>query len=205
MLHDINERQQQIAMASANNPNEPIIVGESEAIKAHSQTLQTQELSPLPPIDQHQTRLTEALPSIDIAYSPNGKEPSPQNDLLSPADQYASEYASLNLNYQDIWEESMEDVGSTRTPHKKTAVLMVSWAKELDELDTGPEVKELAHTFRNRFHYAVRDVELNATKLPQHQFSAHLAEFIRDFDSESTLLIVYYAGMILRSIFQSIG
>lgn len=94
----------------------------------------------------------------------------------------------------------MEDVGSKGTPHKKAAVLMISWAKDLDELDTGPEVKELADTFRKSFFYAVVEVELTAATLPNHQLMQHLAKFIEEYDNKSTLLIIYYAGMISDAV-----
>jgi len=177
-------------MTSTNNLNEPIPVGTNDG--AH---WQTQEQSPLSPRnDPHSIHPTEPFPSIDIAVS---AEPSPPGVTKSFPN--VQEDASLNLDFQCIWEESWEGVGSTGTPHKKAAVLVVSWAEELDELDTGPEVKELADTFRKCFRYDVVEVELNAKTLPQYQLMEHLAKFMGAFDSEGTLLIVYYAGTYLNS------
>ncbi|CAM6001943.1 unnamed protein product [Sphagnum balticum] len=198
-------------MATTNNPNEPIAVTRNEGIEAQSQTyLDTQELpAPGPHADQHQVRLTGAFQSIHIDIPLTATERPPHHDLLSPADipnisrtfENSHEDLSLDLKYQQIWEESMEDMVLTGTPHKKAAVLMISWAEGLDELDTGPEVKELADTFRNLFHYDVVEVELTASKLPQSQLNTHLAKFIEDFDTESTLLIIYYAGIFFEPVF----
>lgn len=95
----------------------------------------------------------------------------------------------------------MEGVGSRGTPHKKTAVLMISWAEELDELGTGPEVKELAEVFRKQFNYDVVEVELSTGILPKNQLAVHLAKFVGAFDTDSTLLIIYYAGMFFSTMF----
>jgi hypothetical protein len=192
-------------MSSTNKLHEPIPVWSTGGTEAASQThLQTPELTQLPsPIDRHSLRLTESFPLIKTAVQ---AERPLQINLPSPADQYPSDAtrifangqedaSSRNLDFQSIWEESMEGVVSTGTPHKKAAVLMVSWAKELDELDTGPEVKDLADAFRNHFRYDVVQAELNDKKLPQLQLMEHLAIFMGDFDSEGTLLIIYYAGM----------
>ncbi len=197
-------------MAKTNNPHEPIAVARNEFIEAQSQTYpETQELPAS--VSQHQVHPTEAFESvhIDIPLTAIENPPPPPHGLLSPADipnaprpfTNSHEDLSLDLKYHQIWEESMEDMVLTGTPHKKAAVLMISWAEGLDELDTGPEVKELADTFRDLFHYDVVEVELTASKLPQSQLMTHLAKFIEDFDTESTLLIIYYAGMSFEAVF----
>jgi hypothetical protein len=90
----------------------------------------------------------------------------------------------------------MEGVGLTEMPHKQTAVLMISWDDGLDDLDTAAEVNALSDVFTEKFRYTVVKERLTAEKKPAHQLSKHLADFILNFDSESTLLIIYYAGMI---------
>jgi predicted protein tyrosine phosphatase len=88
----------------------------------------------------------------------------------------------------------MKDFGHTGKPHRHTAVLMISWMEALDDLHTTDEVNELESVFTGYFHYTVVKRQLTGDKRPCFQVRKHLIEFVDAYDSESTLLIVYYAG-----------
>jgi hypothetical protein len=126
---------------------------------------------------------------------PQEKQAPPSPEPQLPRD-VQSKVASRNSDFQEVWEGIMEGVGLTEMPHKQTAVLMISWDDGLDDLDTAAEVNALSDVFTEKFRYTVVKERLTAEKKPAHQLSKHLADFILNFDSESTLLIIYYAGMI---------
>jgi hypothetical protein len=109
----------------------------------------------------------------------------------SQQDKIALEDAGLRC----IWEDQMKEVGGPRQPHHKVVVLLISWAPELDELQTSDEVEKLGNVFASKFNYRVVKgrIEKNG-KIPQHQVSKYLADFVYDHDSEGALLIIYYAG-----------
>ncbi|RDW74874.1 hypothetical protein BP6252_06016 [Coleophoma cylindrospora] len=99
-----------------------------------------------------------------------------------------------NTTLQIAWDKSMEGIGGAGLPHRNTAVLMISWADELDDLKTTKEVDDLATVFEDKFRYKVVKKRLEAGKRPQIQVQQYLANFVYDHDSNNTLLIVYYAG-----------
>ena len=69
----------------------------------------------------------------------------------------------------------------------------------MDDLHTGGEVDDLEAVFKDLFRYTVVKKQLVAGKHdPQLQVSKILIDFVMDFDDESTLLIVYYAGHGMR-------
>lgn len=104
--------------------------------------------------------------------------------------------ASEDANLKIIWDDTMKDFGLTAKPHRDTAVLMISWAKEFDDLHTGAEVDELERVFTELFHYRVNKQQLSDSgeRPPNLQISKYLIDFVCEFDSNSTLLIIYYAG-----------
>jgi hypothetical protein len=110
-----------------------------------------------------------------------------------------SSNAALNdAKLKVIWDKIMKDFGLTRKPHRDTAVLMISWAKKFDDLHTEAEVDQLESVFTKLFHYKVEKQQLSNSEdksyIPSLQISQCLINFVRTFDSDSTLLIVYYAG-----------
>ena len=88
----------------------------------------------------------------------------------------------------------MKGLGSTGVPKKKAAVLMVSWDESIDDMDTSPEVEALGRLFEEKFQYTVIKRKLTKTR-PANQINKYLSSFVAKYDDESTLLIVYYAGM----------
>ncbi|RDW91667.1 hypothetical protein BP5796_02832 [Coleophoma crateriformis] len=104
-----------------------------------------------------------------------------------------SETASINDKLRNSWEESMKGFGSTGTPKKKAAVLMISWHESIDDMDTSEEVEKLGSVFEKQFRYTVIKKELTRER-PSHQINTYLSSFVMDYDDDSTLLIVYYAG-----------
>ena len=96
---------------------------------------------------------------------------------------------------QAAWDESMKGVGGLGLPHRKCAVLLISWEPKLDDLHTGKEVNDLETVFKDEFNYTVVKKQLvGGEKSPQIQVQKILVDFVYQYDDESTLLIVYYAG-----------
>ncbi|KAF4624049.1 hypothetical protein G7Y89_g14124 [Cudoniella acicularis] len=93
-----------------------------------------------------------------------------------------------------LWEYNMKGFGLGATPQRETAVLMIFWAKELDDLHTEEEVNGLEAVFSNLFNYKVIRGEITGDKPAAIQLSKYLSDFVYTYDNESTLLIVYYAG-----------
>ncbi|KAI9669096.1 MAG: hypothetical protein M1831_000688 [Alyxoria varia] len=94
------------------------------------------------------------------------------------------------------WEEAMQQNLEISHGYERVGVLIVKWADELDELNTGHEVDRLAGLFREKFKYETKVLELASHPIPRHQLSSEVAMFIKKFDSEQTrnLMIVYYTG-----------
>lgn len=96
---------------------------------------------------------------------------------------------------QAVWDEAMKGVGGVGLPHKKCAVLLISWEPKLDDLNTSGEVDALEAVFKDLFHYGVVKKQLvDSRHRPQLQIQKILLDFVMEYDDESTLLIVYYAG-----------
>lgn len=102
-----------------------------------------------------------------------------------------------DANLKAIWDEEMKDFEPTGTPHRTTAVLMISWAEEVSDLNTTKEVNDLEKIFREVFNYEVLKRQITGgprDMLPGVQVTEYLVELVKKYDSDSTLLIVYYAG-----------
>jgi hypothetical protein len=96
---------------------------------------------------------------------------------------------------QAVWDEAMKGVGGVGEPHRKCAVLLISWEAKLDDLHTGDEVDALEGVFKDLFHYTVVKKQLVDSRLSPHlQVQKILLDFVVEYDDERTLLIVYYAG-----------
>ncbi|KAF2231424.1 hypothetical protein EV356DRAFT_535543 [Viridothelium virens] len=80
--------------------------------------------------------------------------------------------------------------------YEKVAVLLLSWDDTCDDLRTDGEVEKLATVFETRYGFEVRRRKLNNKKRAHIQMVKHLASFVNRFEdqSDSTLLIIYYAG-----------
>jgi hypothetical protein len=105
-----------------------------------------------------------------------------------------AEANAKDVKLRNAWEKAMKDLGTIGKPHRNTAVLMVSWAEELDDLNTAEEVNDLEAVFKEDFHYTVVKEQLAADRPPAQQFAQFLINFVYKYDNESTLLIIYYAG-----------
>jgi hypothetical protein len=102
--------------------------------------------------------------------------------------------ATEGTNLRNKWDTVMRDFGEDGKSHRKAAVLMISWAEGFDDLHTAKEVDELEAVFVQLFHYTVIKAQLIGGKPPAIQVNSRLARFVEEYDSDSTLLIVYYAG-----------
>jgi len=104
------------------------------------------------------------------------------------------EKAPEDNELQAVWDESMKAVNGG-LPHRKCAVLLISWEAKLDDLHTGDEVDGLEDVFKNLFRYTVVKKQLLKSRMSPHlQVQKILVDFVVEYDDESTLLIVYYAG-----------
>jgi hypothetical protein len=102
---------------------------------------------------------TPSMPSSD-PHTSHGQFDTPKDtgnesaDVPKPKENYEcgisptstqgmAKAASENATLKKAWDEVMIDLGPTGKPHRKVAVLMLSWAEELDDLHTQDEVNEL--------------------------------------------------------------
>lgn len=127
----------------------------------------------------------EDAPTIN-GNDDNGNSPSSTKGKAKAA----SEDAILKKAFDEV----MNDLGSTGKPHRQAAVLMLSWAEELDDLHTQGEISELRTVFEELFNYQVMERKLSGTKKAGLEIAKHLIDFVTEYDAESALLIVYYAG-----------
>lgn len=129
----------------------------------------------------------------DIAYEAASMRDSKPNRPATPNKH--EDAVPEDNELQAVWDEAMKGVGGVGLPHKKCAVLLISWEAKLDDLHTGDEVDALEDVFENLFGYTVVKRQLVASRLSPHlQVQKILLDFVVEYDDESTLLIVYYAG-----------
>jgi hypothetical protein len=138
-------------------------------------------------MDAEPAKTTIPGPTVVDLSSLDSQEPSDGNTK-------ASEATSEDDKLRNVWETSMKDFGVAAKPYRDTAVLIISWAEELDDLHPTEEVNDLEAVFTEYFHYKVIKRQLTASRRPSIQVSKHLVDFVHTYDRESTLLIVYYAG-----------
>ncbi|KAK5683305.1 hypothetical protein LTS10_004836 [Elasticomyces elasticus] len=109
------------------------------------------------------------------------------------SDPRASMGQSELARYQMLWDECMR-FPSQQIRHTKTAVLLLSWAPEVDDLGVQSEMSELGSVFDGVYGFTVHRKTLNLQTKPQHQALQILADFVHAEDAERGLLIIYYAG-----------
>jgi hypothetical protein len=102
-----------------------------------------------------------------------------------------------DANLKRIWDDTMKEFGVRGKPHQDTSVLMISFSNEFDDLNTKPEVDELETVFKDLYHYQVirRELSESGNQTPTLQLSGYLLELVGTSCRDSTLLIVYYAGL----------
>lgn len=76
---------------------------------------------------------------------------------------------------------------------KTTAALLLSWEEDVDDFHTTDEVSRLESLLKYTFRYTVSNAKIGA-ELPHSQVTKYLSDFVDDWDSPDTLLIVYYIG-----------
>ncbi|KAK8061065.1 hypothetical protein PG997_015286 [Apiospora hydei] len=122
--------------------------------------------------------------------------------VLEPHDPSAEGYQDADetrdSNLKALWDSKMGDLGSQYVPYIKVFVLLLSWHKEIDDLETEEElkVKALENILREKFKFeTTREILTKDPKRSaQTQVNLHLAKFVFDNDDKDTLLIIYYAG-----------
>lgn len=131
------------------------------------------------------------LPTLQIPERNDGESP-PTSDTASAA---TPKQLDDNARLQLVFDNELKDLSGTGRPHKACAVLMISWDDELDDLGTSKEINELGEIFEDLFNFkVVKKRILKDHRSPQVQVQKILGDFVYDYDSPVTLLIVYYAG-----------
>lgn len=128
---------------------------------------------------------------------PEDGSPEKTNDECAASIDKQTKAVMEDANLKAIWDEEMKDFEPTGTPHRTTAVLMISWAEEASDLNTTSEVCELEKIFKEVFNYEVIKRQITGAPrdmLPGVQVTEYLVELVKKYDSDSTLLIIYYAG-----------
>lgn len=70
---------------------------------------------------------------------------------------------------------------------------MLSWTKDLDDLGISSDVDRLGSVFQDSFNFSVIRRQIGGNKSASIQVQLHVTDFIYEHDSESTLLVIYYA------------
>ncbi|KAK7918081.1 hypothetical protein PG985_009955 [Apiospora marii] len=114
----------------------------------------------------------------------------------SPSKDYQDEDETRDSTLKALWDGEMGTLRSQYIPYSKVSVLLLSWHKDIDDLNTEEEVIALDTLFKERFKFETNRVVLtnDSETLAQNQLNFQLAKFVNEKDGMNTLLIVYYAG-----------
>ena len=148
--------------------------------------------------DMHKRR--SSISSVN-PNSPNKKRKASEAVQYPPDEtivRWDQDYEKQNSDLQLAWDQKMlegKQYTSTKC-YKEVHVLMISWDEPSDDLKVQAEVKALGDVFRDIYNFSVHPVSLrnNTNKLPRHQIQKYVGDFVYDFDSPKSLLIVYFAG-----------
>lgn len=111
--------------------------------------------------------------------------------------QYDDDTERSNDDLRHVFNDHMEEAHyKTSSFYKQVKCLLISWAEECDDLNTGPEVADLANVLENKMHFKVTRALLvnDVDHLAQIQVAKHIINFIYNEDGARTLLLFYYAG-----------
>ncbi|KAJ4384756.1 hypothetical protein N0V86_000358 [Didymella sp. IMI 355093] len=152
------------------------------------------------------------IESIEDVTEPGASGPS-QDSFQSHNDTSTEDVAEKEdaANMQLWWDEAIAKNLNYPEGYAQVSVLIIKWAEDLDELNTGDEVclnehaygtssltsnqaQELDTLFRDRFHYHTETIELNLSTKPQLQLNSRVSNFTEKYDGPNNLLIVYYTG-----------
>ncbi|KAF7520123.1 hypothetical protein G7054_g12877 [Neopestalotiopsis clavispora] len=113
----------------------------------------------------------------------------------------------LNEDYQDADETQASrikirrdnEMSMLRYKHKAyetASVLLLSWHRDFEDLETDEEVTNLERLFQEKYRYTTTRAELkpDSQNSAQLQLNKHLSDFVYDHDGPNALLIIYYAG-----------
>ena len=150
--------------------------------------------------DIQKRRLSISAPNINQS-SPSKKRKASEAVQYTPDDtvvRWDQDDEQQNSALQLAWDQKMQE-GTQYTStkcYKEVHVLMISWDESSDDLKVQKEVDALADVFRGTYNFAVHPVSLrnNTNKLPRHQIHKHVVNFVYDYDSPRSLLIIYFAG-----------
>ncbi|KAK7991005.1 homeobox domain-containing protein [Apiospora arundinis] len=109
---------------------------------------------------------------------------------------YQDEDETHDSKLKSLWDSEMGDPKSQSMPYAKVSVLLLSWHKDIYDLNTGEEVADLETLFKEKFMFETtkRVLTRDSRNTAQSQVNYHLSEFVIRNDDVNTLLIVYYAG-----------
>ncbi|KAL9119202.1 MAG: hypothetical protein Q9187_004247 [Circinaria calcarea] len=144
-------------------------------------------------MDPASTQTSPTIPNPGVKTQYRGAK----KDFVASVVDYESEYEKVNSSMQLLWEKVMEQ-GSykTNSAYESVAVLLLSWDKDLDDMNIKDEVDSLERVFTTDFNYKVYNkcISKIPNKSAQNQVNHHVADFIYEEDGPNNLLIVYYAG-----------
>lgn len=152
------------------------------------------------PTGEANDRITGGMPPQMPPHLSKLQIPGPNNDESPPAPDTASaatpKQLDDNARLKLVFDKELKDLSGTGRPHRECAVLMISWDDELDDLGTSKEINELGEIFKDLFNFKVekKPILKDHRRSPQVQVQKILGDFVYDYDSPVTLLIVYYAG-----------
>ena len=103
-----------------------------------------------------------------------------------------------NSALQLVWDQKMQEgkqYTSTKC-YKEVHVLMLSWDPQSDDLKVKKEMERLGTVFQEDYNFEVHPAYLknNTNKLPRNQAQKYVSDFVYDYDSPHTLLVVYFGG-----------
>ena len=99
-----------------------------------------------------------------------------------------------NAKMQVCWNRAMCQEMQIPEGYQNISVLIIKWAKEIDQLDSAHEVEQVRQVFSVDFNYPTKVIELNNTTRPQLQLDREVINFVSEFNGLHNLLIVYYSG-----------
>ena len=110
---------------------------------------------------------------------------------------YDQEAEKINSEFQVKWANWMaEGMYLSSSSYTDVAVLLISWEKDVDDLEVKEEVDRLEELLTKIFNYQCSKalLRIDTGKSPQVQINMLVGNFVHEYDNPNALLILYYAG-----------
>ncbi|KAJ9656781.1 hypothetical protein H2201_008433 [Coniosporium apollinis] len=140
------------------------------------------------PVVLGQQRMSERV-DMDAAHT---SSPSLSHECNTPI---TAEQSSAKSRVQNIWDTAINKSMGVPDGYEDVAVLIIKWDDKLDDLNHGPEVKQLEALFKESFGYPTKIVNLGDSDVkPQLQLNSEVNNFVAEHDGQNNLMIIYYTG-----------